>query len=301
MPDANFFGSYADNPHESISPITPPASRFPRQPQAGSSFRRHRDASAQGVRLRSQSARPHPLLTTCQSVADPRTSAWAYLSSVVETRLWSSRRDTTTIAAPACNIRPRLTWRRSCSRNGVDPAGRARQLPLTPLSDQQSLAVPDCGGENHWASTVLATGTEHHRGTQLGLDVGWRRVVSLAAPRAGKLGGGADVGDVAVAPVPVGPARTTVEGPEYPVDDGCLPGMVLVPTLRDPQRDANDENGGGDDQLQWPESNIHVGVDEKSLEPLDREVGHDGEIGLTCPQCPGCPGVSWRCQASVAG
>ena len=30
-----------------------------------SSFRRNRDASAQGVRLRSQSGRPHPLLTTC--------------------------------------------------------------------------------------------------------------------------------------------------------------------------------------------------------------------------------------------
>lgn len=184
MPDANFFGSYADNPHESISPITPPASRFPRQPQAGSSFRRHRDASAQGVRLRSQSARPHPLLTTCQSVADPRSSAWAYLSSVVETRLWSSRRDTTTIAAPACNIRPRLTWRRSCSRNGVDPAGRARQLPLTPLSDQQSLAVPDCGDENHWA----IYGARHRDRTPQGHPTRPRRRVAAGGVARGATG-----------------------------------------------------------------------------------------------------------------
>jgi hypothetical protein len=43
-------------------------------------------------------------------------TAWAYLSRVVETRWWSSRRDTTTMGTPGWSISVAMKWRRSCSR-----------------------------------------------------------------------------------------------------------------------------------------------------------------------------------------
>ena len=57
------------------------------------------------------------VLMTCQSVADACSScpgtACAYLSKVVETRLWSSRRETTTTGTPALSISVAMKWRRS--------------------------------------------------------------------------------------------------------------------------------------------------------------------------------------------
>jgi hypothetical protein len=56
--------------------------------------------------------------------ASPPGTAWAYGSSVVETRRWSSRRETITIGTPAWRISVAMKWRRSCNRNGRSPAAR---------------------------------------------------------------------------------------------------------------------------------------------------------------------------------
>lgn len=64
-----------------------------------------------------QLAASQAVLMTYQSVADACSScpgtACAYLSKVVETRLWSSRRETTTTGTPALSISVAMKWRRS--------------------------------------------------------------------------------------------------------------------------------------------------------------------------------------------
>ncbi len=65
------------------------------------------------------------------------------LSSVVETRRWSRRRETMTSGTPAWSISVAMKWRRSWSRNGRSPAARRwRRNALVTRFGFQAVAPP---------------------------------------------------------------------------------------------------------------------------------------------------------------
>ena len=89
--------------------------------------------------------------------ASPPGTAWAYLSSVVDTRRWSRRRETTTIGTPASSISVAMKWRRSCSRNGRSPAARRwRRKALVTLFGFHAVVPPSSLNTN---PSALRTGT----------------------------------------------------------------------------------------------------------------------------------------------
>ena len=96
----------------------------------GASSERDRiaDRSASAVRRTVPGLDQAEFCTICQRVAaawaSPPGTAWAYCSSVVETRRWSRRRETITSGTPAWSISVAMKWRRSCNRNGRNPAAR---------------------------------------------------------------------------------------------------------------------------------------------------------------------------------